>query len=147
MVGENDKFESVFSYYDSDKYLRYNKFIDENSVGDLYAENYAAMDKTEGVAYLKYVEGADQTVFADYSYSEKTVPAKTSDDSSNDSDSSDNEDTTESETNPWLLASSIAVAAVLVLAIGSIGVQKLLKSLRKKGVIKPRTSKNKKNDK
>ena len=147
MVGENDKFESVFSYYDSDKYLRYNKSIDENSVGDLYAENYAAMDKTEGVAYLKYVEGADQTVFADYSYSEKTVPAKTSDDSSNDSDSSDNEDTTESETNPWLLASSIAVAAVLVLAIGSIGVQKLLKSLRKKGVIKPRTSKNKKNDK
>ncbi len=122
------KIESVFSYFDAATYLRYNANLDENNVGNLYKDNYTASAQTEGIAFLKYVDGAEHNIFADYSYSEKAVTASAADDDTSD-DSTEEE--TESETNIWLLISSLSVAGVLLLAIVSIVVRKIVVKVRK----------------
>ncbi len=127
-VAETDKFKSVFSYFDTNSFLRYDASLDENGYGNLYEENYTASANTEGYAYLKYVDGTNYTVFADYQYSEKTVTASPIEE---DTDDSTEEEETESEVNPWTLASSIAIAAVLILAIVSIVVRKAIVKSRK----------------
>ncbi|MBR1975009.1 MAG: hypothetical protein IKA20_04090 [Clostridia bacterium] len=124
-------FENVFSYFDSDKYLRYNVELDTNKVGNVYEKSYDATEQTAGVAYLTYTEENETRIFADYSYQDKTVAATIEDDNSNSGSSSESKDKEESDTNVWLLISSIAIAAVLVLAIASIALQKVLKKVKK----------------
>ncbi len=131
-VADTDKFEGAFSYFDTASYLRYNASLDENGVGNLYEENYVPSTSAEGIAYLKYVDGAAKkhTVFVDYQYSEKTVAATV------ESEDTEEETTEEEEeddgTNIWLLISSLAIAGVLIVAVGSIVVRKAAAKARKK---------------
>ncbi len=124
-----EKIESVFSYFDAATFLRYNESLDENDVGNLYKDNYTANAQTEGIAYLRYVDGAEHNIFADYSYNETAVTASAAD--SDTDDDSDDDDSTESDTNIWLLISSLAIALVLLLAIVSIVVRKVVVKVRK----------------
>lgn len=124
-------FESVFSFFDSAKFLRYDGTADKNNVGNAYDETYHSSDYTEGVAYLAYknVTKADFEIYADYALSETTVTP----DPIDDDDTTDDTDTTTGETtNVWLLASSIAIAAVLLLAVVSLIVRKVLKGARRR---------------
>lgn len=142
-----DYFKGVYSFYDDARFLRYNADLDENDVGDSY-ENYLSSSQTEGVAFLRYAQDGEYTVFADYSLSEKTIAADAEEDV-DDSDDSDEE--SESDTNVWLLASSIAMAGVLVLAVISLAFRKILAKRRRnrgvKSVVKTKKSKKAKKDK
>jgi hypothetical protein len=131
LVDENAYFEDVFSYYDTNKFLRFNSALDENGYGNLYANGYVPSSyyESNGIAYLEYTEGNDVTFFANYSLADVTV---TADSIPTDSDEETSEEEEEDTTNVWLLASSIAVAAVLVLAVASIIVRKVVESARKK---------------
>ena len=130
-VDENAYFEDVFSYYDTNKFLRFNSALDENGYGNLYADSYVPSSyyESNGVAYLEYAETNSITIFADYSLADVTVTAASI---PTDSEEDNSEEEEEDSTNVWLLASSIAVAAVLVLAVVSIIVRKILESARKK---------------
>lgn len=126
-------FEDVFSYYDTAKFLRYNAALDENGYGNLYANGYTPSSyyESQGVAYLEYVEDNNYTVFADYSLADVAVTAE----SIPTDDEEEVEEEEEDTVNLWLLASSIAVAAVLVLAVVSIIIRKSVEaSRRKRGV-------------
>ncbi len=137
---ESNYFESAFSFYDTDKYLRYDESVDENGVGNSY-DDYDATDATTytahkaSTAYLRYENGNEYTAFADYATLETSVntdPAETEDDS----DSSD-DTTATSDTNVWLLVSSIILAAVLLLAVVSLLVRKIIaKSRKNRGIRK-----------
>lgn len=128
-VADGDKFEGVFSYFDTDKFLRYNSSLDDKGYGNLYADNYDATAQTEGIAYLKHVENGSYTMFADYSFTEQTVTADSPDDGTND-DTNDDESDVEG-TNPWMAAASIILAVVLLAAVGVIIVRKVVKKVRK----------------
>lgn len=121
-------FESVYSFFDTDKYLRYNEDLDENKVGYAY-ENYLSSTYTEGVAYLQY----GYETFADYSYSELKIDPSTVEE---DKPEEDTTDTTTDEMNPWLLISSIVIAAILILAVLSIAARKIWTKIRRKRGIK-----------
>lgn len=120
-------FESAFSFYDSDKFLRYDETADENGVGNSY-ESYVSSSYATSVAYLKYVNGNVYETYADYTLTETTVTADVDED---DSTTDEEEDATGEETNVWLLASSIAIAAVLVLAVVSLLVRKIFMKKRR----------------
>lgn len=124
-----EKFESVFSYYDSNKYLRYNELLDENNVTNLYS-SYKAEEQTEGLAYVRKEDSAKlkYTTLVDFSYHDDTVTASSGD---NGSDSDDSSDAKDSDTNVWLLASSLILAGVLLLAVVSLVVRKLIKKYRR----------------
>jgi len=128
-VSEDSYFESVFSFFDSAKYLRYNELIDENEIGFKY-EGYIPSAQTSGIAYLKYEAESVYEIYADYALSEVTVTPDAEDDDTT-TEEEDEHDHGE-EMNIWLLVSSIAVAAVLVLAVVSIVVRKIIKNARKK---------------
>lgn len=140
--GEN-KFYSVFSYFDTANYRPYNAKLDENDYGNLYADSYTPSENEEGIAYLRYddAEAKAITIFADYSYSEQAVTAATPEDDSSESLSSSE---TETDTNIWLLVSSLAIAFVLLLAIVSIIVRKIMKNVRKKRAAQASIKNNKK---
>lgn len=147
----DDTFEGVFSYFDTDNYVRYDAAKDSDKVGNLYAESFVPSTETAGTAYLAYTEkatGSNQIVryeiFADYSLFDKTVTAQTETDDDVTEDEHDHDD---GELNVWLLASSIAVAGVLVLAVLSIVARKIIEKAQKKHgtfVRKPKTNKTKK---
>lgn len=142
----DDYFESVFSFYDTDRFLRYDETADENEVGNSY-ESYLSSAYTKSVAYLNYKGDNVYETYADYALSEVEVAAdaEETDDSTDESD-----DETDGETtNVWLLASSIAIAAVLVLAVASLIIRKAVKNARKKRgvVIAPKAKKVKKSKK
>ncbi len=142
MLKEKDegatKFESVFSFYDSAKYLRYDETLDELNVGNSY-KSYDATSYTESVVYL---ETADKyTVFADYSALETAVAKDVVEEETEEEETEEEEN----ETNGWLLASSIAIAAVLLLAIVSLIIRKVVSVRRKKRGVYP--AKDKKNNK
>ena len=129
-VSEDKYFESVFSFYDDDTFLRYDENLDENGVGNSY-ENYLSSSYEKGVAYLTYESATIYETFVDYGYAEKKV---TPDAEEDDDTTEDTEETTESETNVALLASSIIIAAALLFAVVSIIVRKvILKSRKKRG--------------
>lgn len=143
-VSEDDYFESVFSFFDSAKYLRYNETIDENEIGYSY-ESYLPSEQTESIAFLKYEGDNVYEVYADYALSEKTVtPDEKDDDTTTDDDDDHDHD---SETNIWLLASSISVAVVLLIAVASIIIRKIAKDIRKKKNAQAVLDKNKKANK
>lgn len=121
-------YESVFSFYDTDKYLRYDATADKNGVGNSY-ESYLSSAYTSGTAYLRYTANDEYEVYANYDYMETAVSADVDEDEDTTTD-----DKTEaaSETNVWLLASSIAIAGVLLLAVVSIIVRKIVTASRKK---------------
>ncbi len=139
-----DKFESVFSYFDTENHLRYDETLDENDIGNLYEDNYDATAQTEGIAYLRYHKGNTYTVLADYQYAETSVTASSADSDSGDSDTDDDE---ESDTNVWLLISSLAVAGVLLLAIASIVIRKIVIKVRKQRAAQGYVPKKKKSKK
>ena len=132
-------FESVFSFYDSAKFLRYDKTADKNEVGNSY-ESYVSSAYTQGVAYLEYANGGEYEIYADYSYAETTVVHDEEED-----DSDTEEETTTDPTNLWLLGSSIVIAAVLVFAVISLIVRKLVAGKRRKRGALARSVKEKKN--
>ena len=127
------KFDSVFSYYDTDMHVRYDANLDEDKSGNAYADNIkATLSAESSTAFLKhYSAETGYNLFADYSLSDKTVAASEVTDDDTTDDSSDDEDP-DSDVNVWLLASSIAVAGVLVLAVVSIIVRKIVENARKK---------------
>ena len=127
-----DKFESIFSYYDTDKFLRYDKNLDTEKVGNLYKNSFDPTAQTEGIVYLKHQEEQSQTVLVDYSIIDVDVIPESVDDSTDDDTSSDDEHDHDDEMNFALLFSSIAVAAVLLFAIASIIIRKSVISYRKK---------------
>ncbi len=137
-VSAENKFESVFSYFDTASFLRYNKELDENKLGNLYEDNYTPSAQESGIAYLKYEESKYVTVFVDYQYSEKTVAASEVEEDVEEEETED----TDPETNVWLLASSLAIAGVLILAIVSILIRKVFLKGRKKSVKKQKNNKD-----
>ncbi len=137
------KLESVFSYYDSASFLRYNADLDENKIGNLYENNYTPSEQAEGIAFLRYEEDGIYTVFADYQYSEKTVAAEAVEEE----EEEEEEDEDETDTNVWLLVSSLSVAAILVFAIASIVTRKLIVKARKKKAAQGSIAKPKKDKK
>ena len=124
---EQNKFKGVFSYYDSDNYVRYDADMDSDKSGNTY--KYTASSYEEAIAYLYYEDLNSYTVFADYSLSEKTIAATADTDDDADNSSSE-EDEDDNNANVWLLASSILLALVLVLAIASICVRKIVGNKR-----------------
>ena len=130
-VDESAYFEGVFSFFDSAKFLRYDATLDTNGVGNSY-DDYNSNDEkyAKDIAYLFYEDAGNKEIYVNYAVTDVTVAAdvEESDDSSSNSTSA----TTPTDTNPWLLASSIAIAVVLVLAIVSIIVRKAIVSARKK---------------
>ncbi len=139
-----DKFYGVFSYFDTDKHLRYNADLDKTNVGNLYKESYVPTDYEKGIAYLNYDKQENRRViFADYQYSEKTITAAEAD--KDDDTDSDNDSTDETpNTNVWLLASSLSIAGVLVLAVASIIIRKIVKKVRKNKALQASMKHNKK---
>ncbi len=132
-VSKDDWFESVFSFYDTDKFLRYDETADKNNVGNSY-KSYNSATYTQGVAYLKYAQSDAFELYADYAYSDTSVAA----------DVEEEESTTPNETTPtgdtmnvWLLISSIAIAAVLLLAVASLLIRKVILRKRRSGATKP----------
>ncbi len=147
-ISETDtanRFDSVFSYYDTANHRRYNAELDENDIGNLYLDNYTPSANETGIAYLKYDQADDCTIFADYQYSEKTVTASEVEDDTEEED--DDTDTSDTDTNPWLLASSLAIAGVLLLAIASIVIRKVMVKMRKKRAAQGSVAKPKKDKK
>ncbi len=142
------KLESVFSYYDTASFLRYNSDLDEKETGNLY--EYTASANTEGIAFLKHKSenGYAYTFFADYQYTEKVVTASAVEEEAEEEETEEEED---SDTNVWLLVSSLSVAGVLLIAIASIVIQKAVKASKKRkahAVPKPKkVKKSKKSDK
>lgn len=144
----NDYFKGAYSFYDTDSYLRYDSTLDENDVGDSYTD-YISSKHTDKVAYLRYADTTtlEQGIFANYSVTE-TVEQPTIKTDDDDNDNND-DDTPTDPTNVWLLASSIAIAAVLLLAVVSLIVRKVLARVRRKrGVqVLMKTEKSKKEKK
>ena len=138
-----DKFESVFSYYDANTFLRYNEDLDDNGVGNVYEANYKAESKEKGIAYIEKDEGLRYTTIVNYGYNDEAVAASTESDTSDDST---DDESTASNTNVWLLASSLILAVVLVLAVASLIIRKIIKKRRRASgyVAKPKKEKVKK---
>ncbi|MBQ8291803.1 MAG: hypothetical protein IJX88_04790 [Clostridia bacterium] len=121
-------YESVFSFYDTDRFLRYDASADKNNVGNSY-ESYLSSTYTQGVAFLRYVNKGEFEIYADYTHAETAVTADVEEEETED----EKDDTTTTDTtNVWLLASSIVIAAVLVLAVISLVVRKIVVKARKK---------------
>ena len=139
-------FDSVFSYYDSAKFLRYDASLDENNVGNVYEDSYTPSEQTAGVAYLDYTEGNERRIFADYSYSDVTVAAAVEEEAP-ETEEEETEEEPASETNFWLLLSSVSIAVVLVLAVLSIIIRKVVEKVNKGRKKKARAPKAKKEQK
>ncbi len=129
------KFSDTFSFYDSDKFLRYDADIDENEVGNSYT-SYVSSSYSEGVAYLEVSKNDVYQKFLNYSIADTTVTADVEED---DEQTEEENTATVSETNIFLLISSLAIAGVLLLAVVSLIVRKVfLKRRGKKSyVVKP----------
>lgn len=137
----NVYFENAFSFYDNAKYLRYDEKADVNGVGNSY-DSYDATTYTAGTAFLKYVNDNVYELYADYALSEVTVSADVEEDDTTEEDDHDHD---HAETNPWLLASSVAIAAVLVLTVASLIIQKALKKAKKNKAFAAKKEKKEKN--
>ena len=146
---DRNYFENVFSFYDNGQYLRYDSSLDQNKVGDAFT-SYVYAAEGQGVAYLTKKTENRITTYANFTFEENVQTPDPVTDNSDDSNNSDNSDTGE-ETNPWLLGSSIAVAAALLLAVVSLIIRKVVAYVRKKrGIVvvqKPKREKKEKQSK
>ena len=105
----------------------------KNSVENVYADSFVPSSYTESLAFLAYLNNRNDNIYdiyANYAVSEQTVAAQEKTDDT--VEDSTEEEKAESELNVWLLASSIAVAGVLVLAVVSIIARKVIESYKKK---------------
>ncbi len=128
-LDEANYFESVFSFYDTAKFLRYDETADKNEVGNSYDE-YKSSVYTSGVAYLYFEDSKHAEMYVDYAFQDVTVspdPEIVENDTT-----TDTPEETPDETNPWMLASSIALVAVLLLSIVSVLFRKVLSKFFKK---------------
>ncbi len=115
-------FESVYSFYDTDAFLRYDELADENNVGDSY-EDYLSSAYNDGVAYLEYSNGKTYEFYTDYSLVDQTVSPDVEKDETEDEE----DETTEIDpASAWLLAGSIIIAVVLLGAVVSVIVRKTI---------------------
>ena len=143
-VTHDNKYESVYSYYDTDRHVRYEEAKDVDKVGNLYKDSFTASSYEEAIAYMLYEKDGNYTIFADYSLKDVTItPASANTD--NDTDDDTDEDTDEDGMNIFMLISSISVAAALLVAIGGIATQRILKVVRKKKAANARVNVVKKN--
>ncbi|MBE5747717.1 MAG: hypothetical protein E7352_06070 [Clostridiales bacterium] len=141
---EADQYKSVFSYYDTDKFLRYNKSLDVNAKGNAY-RNYDATTAEEKVFYLHATDAKNnQDFLINYAAQDQVVTAVADDTDNSTPDNSTSNTDNATPTNPWLLASSIAIAVILLLAIVSIIVRKVWKKARKNNAKKPSKQKKSK---
>jgi hypothetical protein len=142
----NDYFESVFSFYDHAQYLRYDEDIDQNKVKDAF-KLYTYATDGEGVAYLTKQTDSSIRTYANFSFAETIQTPDPIEDEKDDS-SNDNVTENKNETNPWLLASSIVIAAALLFAVASLIVRRIVADVRKKRgiVVQPKVKKKSNND-
>lgn len=129
-------YEGVYSFYDTDKFLRYDKNLDENAVGNSY-EDYKSSAYSSGVAFMQYKDNESVEMYVDYALSEQMPDADV------EKDEPEKEEDTESEVDAasiWLLAGSITIAASLLFAVGAVIVRKVI--LKNRPV---KVKKNKKN--
>ncbi|MBO4939590.1 MAG: hypothetical protein J6D30_00990 [Clostridia bacterium] len=125
-----ESFDSAYSFFDSAKFLRYNETIDENEVKNSY-DDYVSADQAKGTAYLKYSSNNVLELYADYQYAENTTSADVEEDDDHDHD---HDETPEANTaDLWLLGGSVLIAAVLLFAVVSLIVRKVMKNRRKSG--------------
>ena len=120
-------FNGVFSFYDSDSFLRYDETKDENEVGNSY-ESYLSSTYSKTVSYLRYAENNVYEMYVDYTTLDTTVTADAEEDDTTDTEE---EETSASETNVWLLAGSIIVAGALILAVVSLLIRKVFMKKRR----------------
>ncbi|MBQ8342588.1 MAG: hypothetical protein IJY21_00615 [Clostridia bacterium] len=140
-----EQYKSVFSYFDTDKFLRYNKDLDVDEIGNLYEENYDVTAQEEAVFYLYAgAKTENQSFLVNYATQDQVVTAAESDKDDTTTDDGDDTTATGEGTDPFLLASSIAIAVVLLFTIASIIFRKLWKKARKSIVSKKRAPKKSK---
>jgi len=126
----------TFTFYDSTSYLRYDETTDEDEEGNAYG-SYTQSSYSEQLIYLLLEDkdgsvmntGSYYVMFLDYTATDVTVEADSTDDDSTDDDSTD---TTTSDTNIWLLISSGILAVVLVLVIILIIIRRIVKKAERK---------------
>ncbi len=136
-------FEGVYSFYDSDKFLRYDESIDENAVGNSY-ESYTASSYASGVEFLQYTDGENFETFVDYALSEQMPTADTEEDD-HDHEEEDEHDHEFDSASAWLLAGSILIAATLLFAIIAVIIRKTLKKRAPRAKKVKKAKKDKKN--
>jgi hypothetical protein len=115
----------TYTLYDSTNYLPFNEDTAEDTETGY---SYTYSDYAESLAYLR-VEDSEATtpsmsMFIDYSTCSQEITIGTAEDVTDDDD--DDDDTT-SETNVWLLVSSICLVVALIVAILAILIKDLLK--------------------
>ncbi len=117
---------STFSFFDSNKFLRYDETIDKEDVGNSY-DDYDPTIHTEGLVYLAYGD----SLFVDYSNVEVTVAVDADVSVDVEDDDHEHETTTEDGMNVLLFATSIILAGALLLAVVSLIVQKIVRKKHK----------------
>lgn len=123
---------SAFSFFDSAKFLRYDESLDKEGVGNSYDEHDATIFK-EGLVYFQYFDQVNHqySTFVDYSFVEAEVSADSSVETDDDHDHDHETAAQDNGMNIWLLISSLALAGVLLLAVVSLIVQKIVRKHRK----------------
>lgn len=133
-------FYNAYSFYDQASFLRYDATLDENGVGNSYDE-YDATSHTETLAYLIYEGDYSTTIFVDWSQNDVTVTPDPIDVEDEEDDTTDDEEATGEETNPWLLASSIAIVVAMVIAIVGMALRPVVKKANKAKIRKAKETK------
>lgn len=141
-------FYNAFSFFDQASFLRYNADIDENGVGNSY-DNYDATSANyaDTLAYLAYENDKGNTIFADWSQHDITVTPDPADTEEEEEEDTTDDETTGDETNPWLLASSIAIVVAMVIAIVGMALRPIFKKASKRKARKMSAPKAKKEPK
>ena len=99
----------------------------------------------EGTVYLQYQENGNYTIFADYSFADVTITAAAPDvDDDNDDDDTTTE-TDEDGMNIFMFITSIAVSAALLVALGGIATQRIMKVVKRRKAAKAPANVVKKN--
>lgn len=123
--GQSNVVYSVYSFYDDPAFLRYDKTIDKDKTGNLY-ESYDSTAYTEGVVYLEY-NNYEGRVFKLVDYANVDVSVSPDVEEEDTTDDDEKTEKPKTEMNVWLLASSLALAVVLLITIVSIVLQRVLK--------------------
>ena len=139
------KFESVFSYYDTDKHVRYDESLDVDKVGNLYATSFNPTNYDSAIAYMRHETKnandvtTEYTVFVNFSLSDQVIYPSAPD---VDEETPDTTPTTpgEDDMNIFLLVSSIAVSAALFIAIGAVVTRRIIAFVKKRKSAKTRVN-------
>ncbi len=126
----------TYSFFDSDRFVRYDKTQDETNLGSPWID-YVQSAYSEDIAWLKY-ETLDaekgllgSELFLDYAVSEVEVAEHVYDTGEDAEEEEEEADTGDSSTNVWLIVSSALLAVVLIFAIVAVIVRKLYKKRNK----------------